>query len=795
MQHTNQIDGKRFPFRTALSLDCLIRFWEREADRADGVRALMAQQIRERLDRTPELRGPIRDLAILKKHGELVAALMTAVIPPALWEDNAFAVNAPYELRNFYSTPFFDQLGLIRDGDFTHGTNLSEQNFLWGKTVCAYNAILRKFYGSTVSFEYPLRTTIPDPKTGLDRHYKITLDPRFIEIKPRGKLPSLDDAQRKHLRANSTNLEVLASLLPPDRFEFHGFTLLQAVDVTDEEVFSALKAHLLEKDTLLSGEKMQRLQHQIRILLRAPNALLGVCALQGDIRFFQNIGRKIGGSFVLEDECRYGCSDTAGSIYERALKAGELVVVEDLTTQVSRTRIEDEILESGLRAMIIAPLYDENELIGALELGSPNPGDLNGINAIKLEGAIPLFAMAVKRSLDEINVQVQAVIKAQCTAIHPAIEWRFRRAALETLQNGTAEGSSEMAPVVLENVYPLYGLSDVRDSSAHRNRATQADLAEHLDMARHIVRAACAVKRLPILDQIALRIERRIASLQSGLASGDEERTTEFLKHEIHPVFDHLRELAPELEEKVRAYEAAMDPVRGSLYRRRKEFQDSIAKLNRCVSALLEEQQREAQAMFPHYFEKFVTDGVDHSMYIGASIVEDGRFHPIYLRNLRLWQLLMLAAVARAAAKLGPTLPVPLEMTHLVLVQNSPLSLRFSPDEKKFTVEGAYDVRYEIIKKRIDKAVIKGTTERLTQPGQLAIVHSQHGEALEYRAYIEWMQSQEYLMDDLEEVELEDLQGVHGLKALRVSVNMRSTALDAPAMFEKMKEKPLALVS
>jgi hypothetical protein len=40
-------------------------------------------------------------------------------------------------------------------------------------------------------------------------------------------------------------------------------------------------------------------------------------------------------------------------------------------------------------------------------------------------------------------------------------------------------------------------------------------------------------------------------------------------------------------------------------------------------------------------------------------------------------------------------------------------------------VDGAYDIRYEIVKKRIDKALIKGTNERATQPGKIVIVYSQ----------------------------------------------------------------------
>ena len=57
-------------------------------------------------------------------------------------------------------------------------------------------------------------------------------------------------------------------------------------------------------------------------------------------------------------------------------------------------------------------------------------------------------------------------------------------------------------------------------------------------------------------------------------------------------------------------------------------------------------------------------------------------------------------------------MPVRLETAHLVLVQSTPLSIRFRDDEKQFDVDGAYNARYEIVKKRIDKATVKETGER-----------------------------------------------------------------------------------
>jgi hypothetical protein len=190
--------------------------------------------------------------------------------------------------------------------------------------------------------------------------------------------------------------------------------------------------------------------------------------------------------------------------------------------------------------------------------------------------------------------------------------------------------------------------------------------------------------------------------------------------------------------------------------------------------------------MFPHYFEKHKSDGVDMGLYIGASLVEQRQWNMLYLRNLRLWQLLTLCGVARLADRLKPELKVPLDTTHLILVQHSPLAIRFHQDEKQFDVDGAYNIRYEIMKKRIDKAVIRGTGERLTQPGMIAIVYSQNREAAEYREYLDFLRASGYIKGEVEDVELEDLQGVYGLRALRTAVQMNRSetndAMDAEAI-------------
>ena len=174
--------------------------------------------------------------------------------------------------------------------------------------------------------------------------------------------------------------------------------------------------------------------------------------------------------------------------------------------------------------------------------------------------------------------------------------------------------------------------------------------------------------------------------------------------------------------------------------------------------------------MYPHYFERFKTDGVEHNMYIGESLTKEDSFSPIYLYNLRLWQLQIMCEMENSYYQMQTDFPIKLDVASMILVFNQPLSISFRMDEKQFDVDGTYNARYEIVKKRVDKAFIKGTNERITQKGKISIVYSQKQDEEEYLRYVKFLQSKNYLDNDIEILELQDLQAVTGLKAIRVSV-------------------------
>jgi len=244
----------------------------------------------------------------------------------------------------------------------------------------------------------------------------------------------------------------------------------------------------------------------------------------------------------------------------------------------------------------------------------------------------------------------------------------------------------------------------------------------------------------------------------------------DFLKDQVVSIFQHLKTTVPAIRKDIDAYFAAVDPNMGMIYHHRKGYEDSIGKINEAVSRFVDKEQVAVQQVFPHYFERYVTDGVEFNIYIGQSLAPRRKFDELYLRNMKMWQLTTLAKAARLTNDLCRELSHPMKTTQLILAHGTPISISFRTAERKFDVDGAYNIRYEIVKKRIDKVHIKDSNERLTQPGKIAIVYSQPKEAEEYIEYIEFLQNQKLLKAGVEHHDLEELQGVVGLKGLRVDV-------------------------
>jgi len=751
-----------------LSFVPLIKFWKRQAEENKVVKASY-EYIRNKLDNAPELFENITDFSILEKHKELIEELLSICLPPGIYNESYAAV-IPDRLVSFFETPAFKRLHLfenqMKSDCFNENCCLTPD----GRFISSYAWMLGHYYRLNVSYEYPLIYTSCDESTGIERYYRVRIFSWFCRLKTKNPLKELTEDEKRIIFENLDNPKVLAGIVPPENFILEGFYVFNATEITDHESISAMKFDLIGKESLMSMRKFENLQHKLRVLLRRPNISLGLIAFPDHSKSMSD-AIKMGNSMILNE--KYVSKEIVPEckLYLDVIESKQIRMIYDIKDFGCSINVETAFINAGIRNLLIAPLIYKDQLIGIMEVASPNPGDLNKLSILKLKEVYPLFAICIESCLDNLNKSVQSVIKEKCTAIHPSVEWRFRDAAVRYLDKLRNDIVEEMEDIVFDNVNPFYGCSDIKDSSVFRNSAIQTDLIENLEAVKKIISEASKQATVPILDELSFRISNQIGILKEGLSSTSEIEVINFVRNEIVSTLDFIKDISPEMNALVTNYKKNLHPELGFLFKRRKEFEESLGLVNETISMELEIQQDKAQKIFPHYFEKYKTDGVEYNMYAGESMACNMKFNPMHFKSLRLWQLVTMCIIAKKCNELLPRLSVPLRTTHLIYVSGSPITIRFLYDEKKFDIAGSYDVRYEIIKKRIDKAAVKGTGERIVSPGKIAVIYSRESEAEEYRQYFNFLKTKNYISDEVETFELEDMQGVRGLKALRISVN------------------------
>lgn len=284
---------RHFPFRSELSLEPLIAFWQQGLSSEHPVHGALATAVWEALRQAPELLEPIDDLAVITRHRKVVDVLMTAAFPQAFWDQTHAAALMPFQLRSFYATPPFERLLMADDGTLRGRIHADEQTVEHVRVLHAYLFILQRVYGINREFDYPFILTAPDLETGLDRHFKMQLDGRFLAVKTVGKAPELSETAKRRLLANLADPQVLIEVLPPEHFVLHGFAVLNAIEVTDQEVLSSLERDLIEKESIISSARFHGLQDKLRTLFRKPALVFGLAAIQGGQVFMLSNGSHI----------------------------------------------------------------------------------------------------------------------------------------------------------------------------------------------------------------------------------------------------------------------------------------------------------------------------------------------------------------------------------------------------------------------------------------------------------------------------------------------------------------------
>ncbi len=759
-------------FNSRLSFRPLVTALKKNiAEGNPGMQKLYGHVVEE-FDHYPHLMQTISHLDVLQPHKELIEELLSAVFPPTT-ANYMYGILFPFKNQAVYASPLFKQL-LLKSGtnEIIIKDNPAKNDINREKLHFAYGLILKKYMGynspDTSRSIYPF----PDESTGLTRYMELRLDGRFIDVQPVGEMPKMPDSMLDQVFNRILSLDELMVQIPLNQFVFEGLTVIRINDVTEQAVIAEMKNRLLDINALPEAAAYKDLESHIQNLIGMKDVTIGVTPFFKINRHYVYSDLHNNNSLLFRQMQSTNEKDEISDYCKLLFRENNQPILFETLDEKTASEVQclSYYQRTGTHSLIICPLKQNNELLGLLEIASATPGHLKPVHIGKIEAAIPLFTLGLEKSLELLNTEVERVIKKKFTAVQPAVEWKFTEAALKYIVSKQQKEDVKIERIAFHEVYPLYGAIDIRNSSTERSKAIQRDILDQLNLARKVVTKAQTETQLVLLQEIEFKIDKFIQAASDVLQSEEELSIRDFMQGQVSGVFHHLRSSEPGLKNEIDEYFSALDPQLGMLYHHRKEYEQSISLINDTLARFIDKEQAAAQKVYPHYFERYVTDGLEFNIFMGQSISPRKKFDEIYLRNMKMWQLTVLAKAARVTNSLEKDLSHRLRTTQLILSHSEALAILFRTEERKFDVDGAYNIRYEIVKKRIDKVRIKDTNERLTQPGKIAIVYSQSRDATEYTEYIEFLQNKKLLHGTVEHHDLEELQGVSGLKALRVDV-------------------------
>ncbi len=766
------------PLFLKVSFNKLLDQYETLAQEDDEFISAKASRILKSVEGIPEFREGFSEINVLTERAKEIGMLLRDTFSPLLTKNEIKTASVPLHNLIFNASERFKNI-IEAAGD---GFELEIKNMPNDHTyIIACTIILNFYYGCELNFKRPFFYEIPDAN-GVLRYYKILYNADFCEIIRTDRAPELTDADIRELLDNFQNIELWKKKFPLQSYVFKGFVISNMFDVTDDQSISNIKSNLIVGSSHKNQTSIEGFQEIFRSLLGIKDLRTGFSIFNKEEGTFECIHGESGmQSFLLDGKKEAKCLEVlCNGSYNRLLKEKKTITVSNVDYNFAHAEEPQphisRLHSQGIKSAIFAPIANKNGVMGVLEIVSSQPTVLNSVNANRLVDVMPFIVSAVERSKAEEQNAIEAVIQQECTSIHQSVYWKFVAAARQFLKNRMQYGSNAtFGEIVFDDIYPLFGQIDVKGSSDARNLATKKDLLLQLSYVEKIVQDIFKEEPLPIYEEMLFQVNQYTKELKTNFKVDSEHNVVAFLKRDIEPLFQFHLKKDNGLRGNIQDYFDKVDSDLNLIYYYRKNYDDTIMLINKNMAAILDEKQKDAQTMYPHYFERYKTDGVEHNMYIGEAITKTDSFNPIYLYNLRLWQLQVMCEMENEYYSSRHLYPLDLDVASMILVFNQPLSIRFRMDEKQFDVDGTYNARYEVVKKRVDKAFIKGTEERITQNGKITIVYSQKEDGDEYMRYVNFLQSKHVLSDEVEVLELEGLQGVTGLKALRVGILYHAT--------------------
>ncbi|WP_313154891.1 GAF domain-containing protein [Sphingobacterium multivorum] len=731
----------------------------------------------ERIKEIEHLNGKLckQNLNAYKDILQLIYSLSVSLIdtaPKRYWAlTTALAEEAFYGTEAFFDLSSHQLVEQEMQGKMRAGSLLTNQEKLF------YTLIFDRLYGFSPNENSSIVYHHLNDQGEIIDYYDLDIDFKFVEIKAKKTLPALDIGRLSENPSDSIfDWNTVINTVKLEDFELSGFSMVTLRKTSTEHTLWRIQSILLDLPTYNYHLFLADLEKIITPLLKGPDTVFSLFPL------FQLNGVPFFDYSITNKSILFAEAYTANKTFKinpeiaGYLKHPHVIFYTSNATNGIRntTSIFDERISlSGVTTYLCIPLIHNHSLSGILEIYSREQDQLDSETMQALGSLVPLLSQLAQDITLEFKKRIDDIIINRFTTIQPSVQWKFNHIAAQYIQE--LENDSQDAhikAVVFEEVYPLYGAVDVKDSTIIRNASILKDFSFKVKQLAMLIDELSLDGKHKLIMTFSARVDQITESLDHISFDESMVKIIEFFRKDVQPFLEEARKQFPSKIAVIEHYAKHFFTNRdtGEFYRN--EFETSLRQINQLISRELDHFNSFIQGNYPSYFQKFRTDGIEYDIYIGESITPQQSFSYEFINVFRRQQIVSMARIALKAYHAKDTLPLALETTQLIFINPHSIDISFREDERRFDVEGSLNIRYEIIKKRIDKIRIKRTKERLTQVNKIAIVYLSDEILEDLMLSIQAIYDMGIIEHTIEHLKLEDVQGIAGLKAIRLSVNL-----------------------
>ncbi|WP_343320828.1 GAF domain-containing protein [Sphingobacterium multivorum] len=731
----------------------------------------------ERIKEIEHLNGKLckHNLNAYKDILQLIYSLSVSLIdtaPKKYWAlTTALAEEAFYGTEAFFDLSSHQLVEQEMQGKMRAGSLLTNQEKLF------YTLIFDRLYGFSPNENSSIVYHHLNDQGEIIDYYDLDIDFKFVEIKAKKTLPALDIGRLSENPSDSIfDWNTVINTVRLEDFELSGFGMVTFRKTSTEHTLRRIQSILLDLPTYNYHLFLADLEKIIKPLLKGPDTVFSLFPL------FQLNGVPFFDYSITNKSILFAEAYTANKTFKidpeiaGYLKHPHVIFYTSNATNGIRntTSVFDERISlSGVTTYLCIPLIHNHSLSGILEIYNREQDQLDNETMQALGSLVPLLSQLAQDITLEFKKRIDDIIINRFTTIQSSVQWKFNHIAAQYIQE--LENDSQDAhikAVVFEEVYPLYGAVDVKDSTIIRNASILKDFSFKVKQLAMLIDELSLDGKHKLIMTFSARVDQITESLDHISFDESMVKIIEFFRKDVQPFLEEARKQFPSKIAVIEHYAKHFFTNRdtGEFYRN--EFETSLRQINQLISRELDHFNSFIQGNYPSYFQKFRTDGIEYDIYIGESITPQQRFSYEFINVFRRQQIISMARIALKVYHVKAMLPLALETTQLIFINPHSIDISFREDERRFDVEGSLNIRYEIIKKRIDKIRIKRTKERLTQVNKIAIVYLSDEILEDLMLSIQAIYDMGIIEHTIEHLKLEDVQGIAGLKAIRLSVNL-----------------------